>query len=72
VAALIAAGCYFLLPFSLEVRKTLVILPFSPIASAAPAFTKDLGGDTGLASAVNSISIVISIFCIVSLLLIMP
>ena len=71
VAALIAAGCYFLLPFSLEVRQALTILPFSPIASAAPAFTKELDGDAGLASAVNSISIVISIFFIIGLLLIM-
>ncbi len=71
VAAVISAACYFLLPFSLEVRTALAILPFSPIGSAAPAFTKDLGGDTGLASAVNSISIVISIFCIVGLLLVL-
>lgn len=70
VAILIALGCYYLLPFSIEVRKALVILSFSPIASAAPAFTKDLDGDTGLSSAINSISIVISIFCIVSILLI--
>ena len=69
VAAVISAACYFLLPFSVEVRSALAILPFSPIGSAAPAFTKDLGGDTGLASAVNSISIVISIVCIVGLLL---
>ena len=70
VAAVIAAVCYFLLPFSLEVRTALVILPFSPIGSAAPAFTKDLGGDAGLSSALNSISIVISIFCMVGLLLV--
>ena len=69
VAAVISAACYFLLPFSVEVRSALAILPFSPIGSAAPAFTKDLGRDTGLASAVNSISIVISIVCIVGLLL---
>lgn len=71
VAALVAAGCYVLLPFSLEVRQALTILPFSPIASAAPAFTKELGGDAGLASAINSISIVISILCMIGLLLIM-
>ena len=71
LAALVAAGCYFLLPFPLEVRQTLVILPFSPISSAAAAFTKELEEDAGLASAVNSISIVISIFCIIGLLLIM-
>lgn len=70
LAILFALGFYYLLPFSLEVRKTLMILVFAPIASAAPAFTEELKGDTGLASAVNSMSIVISIVCIVSILLI--
>lgn len=70
-AVVFAIACYMLLPFSLEIRQTLVILCFSPIASAAPAFTEELKSDVGLASAVNSISIVISIICIVSLLLIM-
>lgn len=71
VSILLAAGCYFLLPFALEVRQTLVILLFSPISSAVPAFTKEIDGDVGLSSAVNSISIIISIICIVGLLLIM-
>lgn len=71
IAAALACVCYFLLPFSLEARKALVIVLFSPIASAAPAFTGEIGGDTGLASAINSISIVISIVTIVTLLSIM-
>lgn len=71
LAAVIGAGCYLLLPFELEVRQALVILAFSPIASAAPGFTAELKSDTGLASAVNSISIVVSIVIIVALLLVM-
>ncbi len=71
LAVVIALGCFFLLPMELEIRKTLVILAFSPIASAAPAFTGELGGDVGLSSAVNSMSIVISLICIVAILLIM-
>lgn len=71
IAAVLAEVCYTLLPFSLEVRQTLVILVFSPIASAAPAFTGDLKGDVGLSSAINSISIVCSIVIIVSLLVFM-
>lgn len=71
VAALLALGCYFLLPLPLEMRQALVILVFSPIASACPAFTHNLDGDVGLASAVNSISIVCSITFIVSLLMVM-
>ena len=71
VAILIALGCYFLLPIPLEMRQALVILSFSPIASAAPAFTGDIKGDVGLSSALNSISIVCSIVFIVGVLLIM-
>lgn len=71
VAIVIALGCYFLLPIPLEMRQALVILSFSPIASAAPAFTGDLRGDVGLSSALNSISIVCSIVFIVGVLLIM-
>lgn len=65
VAALLSCVCYFLLPLPLEYRQTLAILVFAPVASAAPAFTGDLKGDIGLSSAVNSMSILISICCIV-------
>lgn len=71
VATLLALAFYFLLPFDLEVRQALVILSFSPIGSAVPGFTADLGGDVGLSSAVNSISILCSIVIIVTLLLVM-
>ena len=71
LSTVLALVCYFVLPFSLEARKTLVILLFSPIASAAPAFTGQIGGDTGLSSAINSISIVCSIVIIVTLLTVM-
>lgn len=67
-AAALALACYFLIPFPLEYRQTLAILTFAPIASAAPAFTASLKGDIGLSSAINSMSIVISIFCIVGVL----
>ena len=68
LAALLAVVFYFLLPFDLEVRQTLVILAFSPIGSAVPPFTAELGGDVGLSSAINSMSIVCSIVIIVVLL----
>lgn len=71
VALLLACGCFYFLPFDLEIRQTLMILVFSPIASAAPAFTEDLKGDIGLSSAVNSISILCSIIFVVMLLLFM-
>ena len=68
IGAVLALIFYFLLPFDLEVRQTLVILAFSPIGSAVPPFTAELGGDVGLSSAINSISIVASI-CIYVVLL---
>lgn len=69
IALILALAFFFLLPLPLEYRQALAILVFSPIASSAPAFTEDLKGDVGLSSAVNSMSIVISIVCIVSVLL---
>lgn len=67
-ATALACVSFFLLPFSLEVRQALVILFFSPIGAAVPPFTRELGGDVGLSSALNSICIVCSIVIIVSLL----
>ena len=68
VAAILALVCYFLLPFPLEVRQTMVILVFSPIGSAVPGFTAELKGDVGLSCSINSLSILISIITIVTLL----
>lgn len=68
VALALALGCFLLLPLPLEVRQALAVLVFSPIASAAPAYTAEIGGDVGLASFVNSLSIVFSIVCIVIVL----
>jgi len=62
---------YFVMPFALEIRQTLVILAFAPIGASVPGFTGEMGGDVGLSSAFNSICMVISIVVIVSLLLVM-
>lgn len=71
VAAVLAMGCYYLLPFALEVRQTLVILVCSPFTSTVPVYTAELGEDVGLASTINSVSIIISIAIIVALLTVM-
>lgn len=71
IAAVLALVYYYLLPFSLEIRQTLVILAFSPIGSTVPIFTAELGEDVGLSSTINSIAIVISIVIIVTLLTVM-
>ena len=70
-AAILALIYYFVLPFDLITRQTLVILAFSPISTATPGFTADLGEDAGLSSAINSISIICSIVITIALLLIM-
>lgn len=68
IATVLALCFYFLTPFALEARQALVILAFSPIGSAVPPFTAELKGDVGLSSAINSMSIVISIVIIVVLM----
>lgn len=70
-ATVFALICYFVLPFELYIRQTLVILMFAPIGASVPGFTGDMGSDVGLSSALNSICMVISITVIVSLLLVM-
>lgn len=71
VAAVLAICFYYLLPFELQIRQALVILVFSPVTMTAPAFTGELKNDVGLSSAVNSISMIISMIIIVTLLTIM-
>ena len=71
VGTILALIFYFLLPFDIQVRQALVILAFSPIGSAVPPFTAELGGDVGLSSAINSMAIVISICIYVVLLSVM-
>ena len=71
VAAAFACVFYFVLPFELEIRQTLVLLAFSPIGAAVPAFTAEMKGDFGLSSAVNSICILCSIVFMTVLMLVM-
>ena len=54
IAAVLATAAYFLLPFSLAVWQALLILFFSPIGAAVPPFTREIDGDVGLSSALNS------------------
>ena len=72
VAIILATVFYFFLPFSMEIRKTLMLLVFSPIGAAVPAFTGEMKGDVGLSSAVNSLSIICSIVFMVTLLILIP
>ena len=69
ISIALALAFYFLLPFALEYRQALTILALSPIASSSPAYTAELKGDIGLSSAVNSLSIIISVVLITGTLL---
>lgn len=71
VALAFSLAAWFLLPFDRSLRKTLVILLFSPLASFDPIFTEKCRGDVGLSSEINSISIIISIICMTLLLIIL-
>ena len=68
---LILAIIFYNLPIELEARTALMVLAFSPIGSAVPAFTEEMGGDAGLSAAINSISIICSIIFMVTILVIM-
>ena len=68
IAIVLAFVFFNFLPLELEYRQALALLVFSPIGSAAPAFTSELKGDIGLASAINSVSIVLSVISIVIVL----
>lgn len=69
--ALVLAFCFYHLPLELEARTALMVLAFSPIGSAVPAFTEEMGGDAGLSAAINSISIICSIVFMVCILVFM-
>lgn len=69
LAAVMALVFYFLLPFDMEVRRTLVLLSFAPIGSAIPGFTAELKSDVGLSCTINSLAIICSIVFMVALLI---
>lgn len=68
IGAVFAVIAYFCLPFVEDIRNALVLLALSPVGSSAPIFTQMLGEDEGLASAINSICILISVVLNVILL----
>ncbi len=60
-AGALAALCYYVMPFSLEIRRVLVLLCFAPVTTLSPVFTGQAGGNEGLSSFTASLSILISI-----------
>lgn len=70
-AVIFALGFYFLLPFDLVIRQTLVLICFAPMSAVAPAFTGMCGGDEGMASCTNSLTIICSLVTITALIAVM-
>ncbi len=70
-AVALAVFCWFVLPLGQEARAALVVLSFSPVASTMMPNTAAIKGDVGLAGAVGSVSVLLSIGIIVGLLLIL-
>ena len=56
-AVLLAAAMYIFVPLPLEIRQVLAVMAFAPASVISPAFTAKCGGDAGLASYINSITI---------------
>ena len=70
LAAVVALGFWFLLPFETEVRQAMVMAAFAPLSALCPVFTQRVGENEELSSTLNSISIVLSTIIITSLLLV--
>lgn len=68
MATIFALIFYFLLPFSLEIKKILILLMFAPISGVGPIFVDKCNGDVGLASFISSVSIIISVIIMSSLM----
>ena len=67
VAFAAAAAFYFLLPLPLEIRQALAITVLAPIGSVSTALAVNAGGDPAMAASANSLSILISIPCMLAL-----
>lgn len=66
LALVCALLSWFVVPFPVESRQAMVLFALSPISSAAPAFTARMQGDFGLASAISSLSLLISIMLMIA------
>ncbi len=61
MAIALAVGFYVLAPLELEVRQAVAICVIGPITSVCPAYVGRLKGDVELASAINSLAILIGV-----------
>lgn len=69
-AGVMAFCLYYFLPFDGDIRKTLAVISFAPLASLACVFTEKCNGDIELSSLTNSISVIISMIIMTILILV--
>lgn len=67
----IAAGVYFLVPYPMEIKRVIIILLFSPIASMACYFTARLKGNIRVSACISSLYILISVVVMSGLIIIL-
>ena len=67
LAIVFALSIYFFTPFDLMVRRLLAIVCFAPLSSLAPVYTDQCHSDVALAGFTNSVSIAISLVCMLGL-----
>ena len=68
VAFAAAAAFYFLLPLPLPIRQALAITVLAPVGTVSTALAVNAGGNPAMAAGANSLSILISIPCMLGLL----
>lgn len=71
-AGIMAFSLYTWLPFSHDIRKTLAVISFAPLASLACVFTEKCKGDIELSSLTNSISVIVSMMIMTLLIFVLP
>lgn len=60
---------YFILPVDLTVKKMIILCLCSPVSGVAPVFSNRLGINSPVPSAVNSLSIIISMIIMITMIL---
>lgn len=69
ISLLLCLAFLYLLPFDHEIRLGAALAAFAPSSGLAAAYTGERGGDVGLASSWNTISILLSLLCMTLVLL---
>lgn len=69
--SLVMAGIAYMLPYSLDIRKVIIILSFAPIAGMACYFTAKMKANIQVAACISSLSILISIVIMSGLIIVL-